>query len=616
MPSRYKPALLDRLITSISRIRDDAVALEKHMAAEIDEVHPDQRRSARNLVHYIALRRHDIRELQRELSALGLSSLGRTEGQVLFGLDAVLAALHRLDDRPMDRSPEQEPPVDLDAGAKLLHDHTIELLGPVPSSRPVRIMVTMPTDAAGDPELVRNLIDAGMGVCRINCAHDNADVWEAIVRNVRQASQELERPCKVLMDLAGPKLRTGPIECLIPVSSCKPRRDKRGIVIKAGRVWLNGHREAHAPKGCPVWTVDRGLLAAAEFGDILEVSDCRGRLRRLRIMSAGPEGCWAETAKSVYVQQGSAVRLKRGFRPIRDGRIRELPPNDESITLQAGDYILVTDGARPGRPAAVDRAGRVITPAEIPCSLPEILPEVREGHHVFFDDGKIAGVVRRASTAQLEVEIIQAPSGGAKLRSDKGINLPDTELTLPSLTAKDLHDLDFATRHADLIGLSFVRSVQDVARLREELARRDGERLGVLFKIETKLAFERLPRLLLAGMQSPPIGVMVARGDLGVEIGFERLAEVQEEILWLCEAAHVPVIWATQVLETMAKTGMPSRAEVTDAAMSIQAECVMLNKGPYIVEAARFLRNILRRMKDHRQKKRSLLRRLSISAME
>ena len=88
-------------------------------------------------------------------------------------------------------------------------------------------------------------------------------------------------------------------------------------------------------------------------------------------------------------------------------------------------------------------------------------------------------------------------------------------------------------------------------------------------------------------MRRPTVGVMIARGDLAVEVGFERMAEVQEEIMWICEAAHVPVIWATQVLETLAHTGRPSRAEVTDAAMSGRAECVMLNKGPYIAEAIR-----------------------------
>jgi pyruvate kinase len=119
-----------------------------------------------------------------------------------------------------------------------------------------------------------------------------------------------------------------------------------------------------------------------------------------------------------------------------------------------------------------------------------------------------------------------------------------------------------------------------------------------------------LPDLLLAAMRSQSFGVMIARGDLAVECGYERLAEVQEEILWLCEAAHVPVIWATQVLETLAKSGMPSRAEITDAAMGERAECVMLNKGPHIVDAIRVLDNILQRMQAHQSKKQSMLRRL------
>jgi pyruvate kinase len=108
---------------------------------------------------------------------------------------------------------------------------------------------------------------------------------------------------------------------------------------------------------------------------------------------------------------------------------------------------------------------------------------------------------------------------------------------------------------------------------------------------------------------------MVARGDLAVEVGFERLSEVQEEILWLCEAAHLPVVWATQVLETMAKRGIPSRAEVSDAALAVRAECVMLNKGPYIVETTRFLSGVLTRMSGHRDKQKPTLRRLAVSGL-
>jgi len=107
-----------------------------------------------------------------------------------------------------------------------------------------------------------------------------------------------------------------------------------------------------------------------------------------------------------------------------------------------------------------------------------------------------------------------------------------------------------------------------------------------------------------------PMGVMIARGDLAVELGSVRMAEIQEEILWICEAARVPVIWATQVLETLAKDGLIDRPEITDAAMSVRAECVMMNKGPFITDAVVILNDILTRMDAHQYKKVSRLRRL------
>jgi pyruvate kinase len=161
-----------------------------------------------------------------------------------------------------------------------------------------------------------------------------------------------------------------------------------------------------------------------------------------------------------------------------------------------------------------------------------------------------------------------------------------------------------------MIDYSFVSRAADVAALHEALAAIGPERPGIVLKIETGRAFERLPEIIFEAMRQPKVGIMIARGDLAVEVGYERLAEVQEEILWFAEAAHLPVVWATQVLETLAKTGVPSRSEITDAAMGERAESVMLNKGPHIVEAIRVLDNILRRMSAHQRKKRSLLRQL------
>ena len=184
------------------------------------------------------------------------------------------------------------------------------------------------------------------------------------------------------------------------------------------------------------------------------------------------------------------------------------------------------------------------------------------------------------------------------------------------MTDKDLHDLEFVARHADLVALSFVHSAADVERLYGELDRLKAPELGVILKIENRAAFDCLPELLMTASKRRRIAVMVARGDLAVEIGFERLAEVQEEILWLTEAAQVPVIWATQVLESLAKNGLPSRGDVTDAAMSARSECVMLNKGPYIGDALRFLTDVSRRMSQHADKTFATHRRLSVAASE
>ena len=223
------------------------------------------------------------------------------------------------------------------------------------------------------------------------------------------------------------------------------------------------------------------------------------------------------------------------------------------------------------------------------------------------DDGRISGEVVSVDAGVLSLRIDHAADAGSRLRAGKGVNVPGANLPISALTEKDLSDLSTVVELADLVEMSFVRDPSDVEQLLDALSRLSGDSLGIVLKIETRRAFEQLPQLLLTAMRHPRVGVMIARGDLAVECGYERLAELQEEILWLCEAAHLPVIWATQVLEQLTKTGNPSRAEISDAAMSERAECAMLNKGPYINDAVVVLDSILRRMTDHHYKKNALL---------
>jgi len=185
------------------------------------------------------------------------------------------------------------------------------------------------------------------------------------------------------------------------------------------------------------------------------------------------------------------------------------------------------------------------------------------------------------------------------------------DVGVSGLTAKDKEDLEFVVAHADVVNFSFVNSKEDVEELIEAIDALGGRnKLSIILKIETQRAFDNLDEILLAAMQVHYIGVMIARGDLAVETGWDNIGWVQNEILGLSGAAHVPVVWATQVLENLAKKGLPSRSEITDATTSIRAECVMLNKGPHINTAIRLLDKILNDMENYQEKTQSMLPRM------
>ncbi|MEM9849349.1 MAG: pyruvate kinase, partial [Bacteroidota bacterium] len=211
-----------------------------------------------------------------------------------------------------------------------------------------------------------------------------------------------------------------------------------------------------------------------------------------------------------------------------------------------------------------------------------------------------------------EVEISRARATGAKLMAYKGINFPDSELGFSGLTEKDRTDLAFVAAQADIVNFSFVNRPQDVTELYEELRKLGAlERLGIVLKIETQFGFENLVPILLEAMKTGNVGVMIARGDLAIETGWENIGQIQQEMLSICGAAHIPVIWATQVLENLAKSGLPSRSEITDATTALRAECVMLNKGPYINQAIELLDIILSKMEASQNKNEAMLPRLS-----
>ncbi len=484
----------------------------------IEKVQPHYHESARNLVHYLSLRSQDRRELQNRLSYLALSSIAHSEGYTLSNVRNIKIWLQMINNEisPEDAFPLFNRKQNVKHSGEKIEQRNRTIFGDCNRQSGIRIMVTMPTEAADDPNFIKSLIDEGMNIARINCSHDSPEIWEKMIANLKAAERTTNKKCLVYMDLSGPKLRSENIS--------EDVKKKDHFLYKKGK----------AKKG-------------------------------------------------------------------------------PSIILRVGDNMRVMKESIEGKPARIDKEGNILKPASISTTLPEIFADIKVGERICFDDGAITGVIEDIHSDHFDIKIIQAAPEGSRLGSDKGINLPDTHLNLPSLTDADLECLPFITEHADIVGYSFVRTPDDVKLLQRKLAEYKREDIGMVLKIETKEAFQNLSHLLLTAMQSPKVGIMIARGDLAVEVGFERIAEVQEELLWLCEAAHIPVIWATQVLEKLAKTGLATRAEITDAAMAERAECVMLNKGPFILQALTTLDNIIERMAMHQNKRHGRLRPLNVA---
>ncbi|GEO05900.1 pyruvate kinase [Adhaeribacter aerolatus] len=602
---------LQEIVAQLDALENGARQLEEKLMPQVNQVQPAFKDSTINLLHYLALRHHDIRGLQEQLARLGLSSLGRSEGHVLANLQAVreqlCCALQQ--EAPADNKPK----ISFDDSAALLKKHTEDLLGPTVADRNSRIMVTFSTELATDYDLVRQMMAAGMNCARINCAHDYKSVWVKMVQNIRLAEQELGLSCKVLFDLMGPKLRTGPLRPGPKLVEVHPYRDELGQVIAPAKVWLA------APGVTPPFKVDAILPLAADWvnqlgeGDQLQFKDTRQRKRTLYVASREAGGVVAHLFKTSYISTGTRLKLKNRQVPNLTAEVEELPELEVPLLLKKDDLLVIRKELVPGEPAQLNEEGQVAQPAFISCTLPEVFTQVKVGQPILFDDGKIEAEIAEVNKNSLLVKITSAGNNGSTLRADKGINLPDSNLGLNKLTDKDRQDLAFVVKYADIINLSFANHPDMVEALQEELRKLRAGHVAIMLKIETKEGFRNLPHLLLTVMRSYPAGIMIARGDLAVECGWQRLAEVQEEILWLCEAAHLPVVWATQVLESLAKKGRPSRAEITDAAMAQRADCVMLNKGPYILEAIRMLDGILQRMQEHQYKKVSMLRSLQVS---
>ncbi|MCG6898528.1 MAG: pyruvate kinase [Gammaproteobacteria bacterium] len=505
LPSPNDPLhdLLNELLELKQRILSGTV---KQLAElSVDNTHSECLLSLENLLHYIVMRREDLRPLQARLAKAGLSSLGRGEPHVLDNIERVINLLARAVLQQSSGDRNNHPPVDYETGHRLLRKRAEKLFGKARAQRDGYIMVTMPSEAAANFELVNQLVAAGMDTARINCAHDDSATWHNMIINIRLAAKLQERNCRILMDLGGHKIRT------------------RHIITskdKAGSKSSKKHARVH-------------------HNDWLVLSKKRGS------------------------------------------------------------------------PEVYDALFDVPVKAVITCSYPDIIRQLHKNETVWIDDGKIGTVIREKRGDAVLLQVNRAGPRGARIKQEKGLNFPETRLNLPALSERDRKDLQFVSQHADMVGLSFAECAEDVLHLQEQLRVHGADDIAVIAKIETARAVKNLPDIISGALaHNIQLGIMVARGDLAIELGSVRMAEIQEEILWVCEAAHLPVIWATQVFESLAKNGLASRPEITDAAMAARAECVMLNKGPYIDYAVSILSDILQRMGDHQYKKISRLRAL------
>ncbi len=605
----------DQRIRALNQQLDDILEkvnkMESQYAEELELVHPIYRKSAKNLIHYLAVRSFDIDDFEEELIQLGFPSLSDAEGHVMKGILNLKQLINCL------LNEKGNIPVygvlSIEKGKKLLKKNTKLLFGYKSKKRFTRIMVTLPNTAAKDLGFIRKLLANGMNSARINCAHDTPEDWLKMIHNVRTASNKQRKKCKIAMDLSGPKLRTGRMIEGPKVVHIKPTRDDLGRVVSPSKIWIAApdvpppplsDYQTHIP-------VDPKLFSKIKKGDTLRFTDSRGKNCKIKIKGKDGKAKIGKCSNSVYLETGTEMVLhkEKSKKDQKSYRVGELLPKEQFIILHSGDQLRLHKESIPGESAVYNDDGTLRKMAHVSCTLPQVFEDVMKGEPIYFDDGKIEGIIQEISPSEMIIDITHAKDKGSKLKADKGINLPKSTLQVSGLTDKDREDIKFVAQHADAVNFSFVNSKEDILDLYGELDKLEAN-IGVILKIETQKGFSNLPSILLTAMRKYPIGVMTARGDLAIETGWKNFATIQQEIMRICAAAHIPNIWATQVLENLAKKGTPSRAEITDAALAQQAECVMLNKGYYIQRAVKMLDKIRRRMQRFQRKSHRKLPRL------
>ena len=593
---------LETLRTKLLRARETA-----------DPEHP-RYRSLLNLKHYLILRSDDWTQLQEKLFTLSLSSLGRSYAHVAASIDTLSDQLRSSLGQEQIGAEEmaQFHHLRIEEAIATASHNSQKLFGgkasPKLSKQSTAVMVTLPSHAAQDEgRLIRDLADAGVQVLRINTAHDSALVWKAmadIVGTINETRSEEER-IRIFVDLAGPKIRTGSIRRLdLPVVVGSNKREKEVLICTGDAPTKPESIDPVTLEKLPAQIAVEGkFFKKIAEGHLVKIVDANGKKAFIDILELHDNYAKGVINKKVYIDEYTKLQRKK-----KQGSIRNIERQIDPIRLFVGDELDITEKRVLGRSALRDSENRLVEPALIGCTLEGMASFVKTGEKIFIDDGKIGLEVLHRGEVSIRCRVTHAKVSGTLLKEEKGINFPDSHIKTAALTETDRENVLAVFDFADHLSISFCQSGKDVRELLKILEANGRCDIGIIAKIETARAVTNMPEILEALLLCEKSGVMIARGDLAIEVGFRHMAYIQEMLLDICDAAHMPVIWATQVLESQMKTNLPSRAEVTDAAMGGRAECVMLNKGAFAIDTIDVLTAILDEMHSLFKKNRQLLK--------
>lgn len=550
--------------------------------------------SCMNMQDFLSLKKFDLTMLQKALVDIGFSSLEWSHFYLIYTIEKQLQVLGNiLGYSPIQISKEPSPQdvyASMQQRSRFLKSH---------ESCENSVMVTLPSEAAEDPAFIQGLAARNIDIVRINTAHDSLPQWKKMAQIVKRINQTVrqENPISIYVDLAGPKIRTGEIQQVTVPLKIRPNEHSM-LLLTTKKL-----QESTLPNNiCNQCIVVEHWFNKRRKGEKVLLTHPELKNRKLHIKKIDEKGIWLDFDKKLIIDQESRFEIqdnKKDQTPIYN-----LSQIEQEIRVFIGNYIwLRSDCSAIGH---LLEEGTVAK-AEIACSSEEIFDFIEIEAPLYIDDGKIGLRVTEKTDYGVLCRVEHAKPNGSVLKGEKGINFPETNLDIGAVTHLDKQNLRAVIGFADIIGISFTQKASDVAEVKSILQENNKELTGLVAKIETKKGVQRLPFILMELFSWQNSCVMIARGDLAIEVGFENLPRIQEEILELCEAAHTPVIYATQIMENMMKKNLPSRAEIIDASMAQRADCIMLNKGLFAVETIDMLGKILNSVRPIFFKARHLL---------